>query len=172
MSEQEYYDSKGRTIRTENVDGVNRMIVETKADATQWEFPQNMKSKKDLQSCINDPRWASDPDFRAAIIDNMRKSHNAGDMNLGSSDEVQVLEKAMDGNSGQIEDSIAMQREGLTALFGDPRYSKSASFRAYVMEQVRLSDPRHMETMPSFSYQAPAKITGKFAPEPKEESRK
>jgi hypothetical protein len=171
----EYFDSKGREIRTEVIDGVTRQSFVTNANANEYVTDRQMTGPQDLQSCINDKRWSTDPAFREATIAAARQAGEQGvNMNLGSSDEVQVLEKAMDGDSGKREESIAMQREGITVLFGDPRYKTSPTFRAYVMEQIRLSDPRHMQTMPSGSYSAPAQITGRFAPEPKrtEETQK
>jgi hypothetical protein len=171
--EQEYFDSKGRTLRVEKVDGVTRMSFESNANKEEYTSDRQIMSQADVLSCIKDKRYHNDPHFRAAVIDKMREASNAGvNMNLGSSDEVQVLEKAMDGDSGKREESIAMQREAITTLFGDPRYKTSPTFRREVAELVRQSDPRHMQTMPSGSYSAPVRETGRFAPEPKEETQK
>jgi hypothetical protein len=167
MSEKEYYDSKGRSIRVEKIDGVTRQIFETKADPNEWEFGRQMSSQQDLQSCIRDPRWKTDPSFREAVIASAREASTQG-VHLGNTGTFGVLEKAMAADNANSDD-ILLQREGVTNLFSDPRYKTSAAFRRYVMEQVALSDPRHEQTMPYMKYDAPCKETGQFAPAPKEE---
>jgi hypothetical protein len=163
----EYYDSKGREIRTEVIDGVTRQSFITIANPNEYATDRQMTGPQDLQSCIRDPRWSTDPAFREAAIEMARKAGEQG-VNMGrdSSSEMGVLEKAMAADNANS-DNILEQREAITTYFSDPRYKTSPLFRSQVKELVRQSDPRHMETMPSGSYSAPVRETGRFAPEPK-----
>jgi len=168
MSEKQYFDGNGRSIRVEMVDGVTRQIVETKPDANEWEFGRAMASKADLQSCISDPRWKTDSSFRAAAIEAAKQAESQG-VHLGNAGGTWgVLEKAMAADNANS-DQILEQREAITNLFSDPRYKTSALFRRYVMEQVAQSDPRFMTEMPSYRYDAPCKETGPFAPTKEED---
>jgi len=163
MSEKQYFDGNGRSIRVEMVDGVTRQIVETKPDANEWEFGRAMASKADLQSCISDPRWKTDSSFRAAAIEAAKQAESQG-VHLGNAGGTWgVLEKAMAADNANS-DQILEQKEAISSLFGDPRYKVSPIFRRQVAEIVRNSDPRFMQEMPSYRYDAPCKETGPFAP--------
>jgi hypothetical protein len=172
MAEKEYFDSKGRTIRTEKVDGVTRMSFEANADANEYVSDRQMTGKQDLQSCINDPRWKTDPHFREAAIE-MAKNASAKGVKMGadSSQEMGVLERAM-GADNAHSDEILEQREAVTILFSDPRYKTSPAFRRFAQEQLRDSDPRHHTDLGGvYRYDAPVGQTGQFAPPPKEETQ-
>lgn len=180
MTEQEYFDYKGREVKSEVVDGVTRHSIVKPVDET-YMASGRLMTDADLRACQKDPRYATDANYRDAVIEHARKSFNAGtQFTVGGSPEFGVLERAMDGNSGAIEESIAMQREAITTYFSDPRYKTSPLFRAEVKELLRQSDPRHMTDLGGvYRYDAPTKISGQFAPEPggadrtsKEEAKK
>jgi hypothetical protein len=169
----EYFDSKGREIRTEVVDGVTRQSFITNANPNEYVTDRQMTGPQDLQSCINDKRWSTDPAFREAAIEMARKAGEQGvSMGRDSSSEMGVLEKAMAADNANSE-SIIEQKETISALFGTEVYKKSAAERRRVLEIVRNSDPRFMADLGGvYRYDAPIRETGQFAPAPKEETKR
>jgi hypothetical protein len=167
----EYFDSKGREIRTEVIDGVTRQSFITNANPNEYVTDRQMTGPQDLQSCIRDSRWKTDPAFREAAIAMARQAGEQGiSMGRDSSSEMGVLERAMAADNANS-DNILEQREAMTILFSDPRYKTSPAFRRYAQEQLRNSDPRHMTDLGGvYRYDAPIRETGQFAPAPKEET--
>jgi hypothetical protein len=167
MMDKEYFDGKGRTIRTENVDGITRMTFESNANANEYVAGGRKMTTADLLAMQKDPRYKSDPHFREAVYANMRLSEKAGTkFEVGGNQEFGVLERAMAADNANS-DNILEQREEITHLFSDPRYAKSPAFRTWVKEQVRQSDPRHHTDLGGvYRYDAPVKETGQFAPAP------
>lgn len=164
--------SKGRSIKVEQIDGVTRQSFTTSPNANEYVTDRVISGKADVLSCMPDPRYKSDPHFREFVKGLMQQAESQGvSVNLSSGSEMGVLEKAMAADNANS-DNIQEQKENILTLFKNPLYKTSAAYRNQVAAVIAQSDPRHMQEMPSFRYDAPVKLTGQFAPEPEEGSAK
>lgn len=99
-------------------------------------------SQKEMLSAMSDPRYKSDPEFRQLVewqLFNEVRADNAPPAQEISTGREMQRAMANVPEARHLEDQ-AIYRESVAAMFGDPRYAVSATYRKEVREWIAANE--------------------------------
>ena len=131
----------------------NKYLNGHSADAVQFE------NQAAMLEAMKDKRYHNDPEYRDLVTHMLRKPFMDDEKKAASPAPTSpsaptnhVLETAMSNRAGARRlDDEAIFREQSAAMFGDPRYAKSPSYRREVEDWIRANTPAIDAAMPKGS---------------------